>query len=166
MDARAPFSCQDRNVRVDLVRDPHPDAVRALLREYRDSLGFPLDFQYFEFELAALPGAYAPPRGALLLARVDGADAGCVALRPLDGDCCELKRLYVRPAHRRLGLGRLLAGAILAEARALAYARVRLDTVPGMETAQALYRDLGFTETAPYTANPVPGVRFLELELG
>ena len=152
-------------MRVDLVRDPPPDAVRPLLREYASSLGFPLDFQDFEREVAELPGAYAPPRGALLLARVDGDDAGCVALRPLDAETCEMKRLYVRSAHRGAGLGRLLAEAVVAEARARGYASMRLDTVPGMEAAQALYLRLGFRQTAPYTVNPVPGARFLELEL-
>jgi GNAT superfamily N-acetyltransferase len=166
VDARVPTSCQDRNVRVELVHDPTADAVRPLLREYADSLGFSLDFQDFERELAELPGAYAPPRGALLLARVDGEDAGCVALRPLEDGRCEMKRLFVRPAHRGLGLGRLLAEAIVAEARARGYTRMRLDTVPGMEAAQALYGELGFTEIEPYTANPVAGARFLELQLG
>ena len=141
------------------------DAVRALFREYADSLGFPLDFQDFDRELDALPGAYAPPRGVLLLARVDGDPAGCVGLRPLDESTCEMKRLYVRPAHRALGLGRLLAEAVVAEARARGYARMRLDTVPGMETAQALYRALGFRVIEPYRENPVPGAAFLELEL-
>lgn len=165
MDDRAPSSCQDRDVRIDLVRDPPADAVRPLLREYADSLGFPLDFQDFERELAQLPGDYAPPRGLLLLARVNDEDAGCVALRPLGGDTCEMKRLYVRAEHRGAGLGRLLAEAVVAEARGLGYARMRLDTVPGMESAQSLYRRLGFTEIEPYTANPVDGARFLELVL-
>ncbi|HEY3185041.1 MAG TPA: GNAT family N-acetyltransferase, partial [Gaiellaceae bacterium] len=160
-----PSSCQDRDVRIDLVRDPPADAVRPLLREYADSLGFPLDFQDFERELAQLPGDYAPPRGLLLLARVNDEDAGCVALRPLGGDTCEMKRLYVRAEHRGAGLGRLLAEAVVAEARGLGYARMRLDTVPGMESAQSLYRRLGFTEIEPYTANPVDGARFLELVL-
>ena len=141
------------------------DDVRALLREYAASLPFELDFQDFDRELAGLPGAYAPPRGALLVARLDGRVAGCVALRPSTGDVCEMKRLFVRPAARGAGLGRRLAAAIVAEARRLGYARMRLDTTPGMETAQALYEELGFRETAPYTHNPVPGTRFLELEL-
>jgi putative acetyltransferase len=152
-------------MRVDLVRDPPADAVRPLLREYADSLAFPLDFQDFERELAELPGAYAPPRGLLLLARVNDDDAGCVALRPLGGDICEMKRLYVRAAHRGAGLGVLLAETVVDEARGLGYARMRLDTVPGMETAQSLYRRLGFAEIEPYTANPIDGARFLELVL-
>ena len=141
------------------------EEVRALLREYAAALPFELDFQDFDRELAGLPGAYTPPRGALLLARVDGEAAGCVALRPLAENACELKRLFVRPAARGLGLGRRLTTAIVSEARRLGYARMRLDTTPGMEAAQALYAELGFVETAPYRHNPVPGTRFLELEL-
>jgi GNAT superfamily N-acetyltransferase len=139
--------------------------VRELLREYAAALAFPLDFQGFDRELAELPGAYAPPEGALLVARADGAAAGCVALRPLDETTCELKRLYVRPAHRGRGIGRLLVASILEEARRRGYRMMRLDTVPGMESAQALYEQLGFREIAPYTDNPVEGTRFLELEL-
>ena len=144
---------------------PDVEEVRELLRAYADALPFALDFQDFDRELAELPGAYAPPRGALLLARVDGAPVGCVALRPLDGETCEMKRLFVRATARGTGLGRLLVTAIVAEARALGYTRMRLDTTPGMEAAQALYAELGFRETEPYTHNPVPGTRFLALEL-
>ena len=139
--------------------------VRALLRAYAASLPFKLDFQDFDRELAELPGAYAPPRGALLVARVGGVPAGCVALRPFSDGVCELKRLFVRPEARGLGLGRRLATAIVSEARRIGYARMRLDTTPGMGTAQALYEELGFAETAPYRHNPVPGTRFLELVL-
>jgi putative acetyltransferase len=140
-----------------------PDLVeaRALFREYADSLPFSLEFQDFERELAQLPGPYAPPRGALLLVR----GAGCVGLRPLDGSTCEMKRLYVRPSARGRGIGRLLAEAVIAEGRRLGYARMRLDSTPGMESAQALYARLGFREIPAYRANPIPGTRFLELEL-
>lgn len=138
------------------------DPVRALLREYEASLGVSLDFQGFDDEVAELPGAYAPPGGALLIA-AEG--AGCVALRRIDDETCELKRLYVRPEWRSHGLGRQLTAAALERARALGYRRVRLDTLPGMERAQALYAELGFREIAPYRPNPVPGARFLELDL-
>jgi ribosomal protein S18 acetylase RimI-like enzyme len=144
---------------------PAIDVVRVLFREYAESLGFSLDFQDFESEVAALPGVYAPPRGALLVARVDGNPAGCVGVRPLDETTCEMKRLYVRQAYRGRGLGRRLAEAAIAAARRRGYRTMRLDTVPGMEAAQALYRELGFVEIAPYTANPIPGAVFLELRL-
>jgi len=137
------------------------DQVRALLRAYAGSLPFALDFQGFDRELAELPGAYAAPRGALLLVRGEG----CVGLRPLDGGACEMKRLYVRPSARGRGVGRLLVEAAVAEARRLGYARMRLDTTPGMERAQALYEQLGFGEIEPYRVNPVAGTRYLELEL-
>ena len=139
--------------------------VRALLRAYADSLPISLDFQHFEQELASLPGDYAPPRGALLVARTRGTAVGCVALRPLDDATCEMKRLFVSPAQRGTGLGRRLAGAIVARARELGYARMRLDTTPSMREAQALYEQLGFRDIPAYTVNPVAGTRFLELEL-
>jgi putative acetyltransferase len=141
------------------------DAVRGLLREYAASLAFDLDFQDFDRELATLPGAYEAPHGALLGARVQGALAGCVALRRIDDERGELKRLYVRPGARGSGLGHALADAAIDEARRLGYRRLLLDTTPGMERAQALYERLGFVDTGPYTQNPVPGTRFLELEL-
>jgi putative acetyltransferase len=137
------------------------EEVRTLFLEYASALPFPLDFQDFDREVAGLPGAYAPPRGALLLARGEG----CVALRPIDETSCELKRLYVRPEARGTGLGRRLAEAVVAEARRLGYTRMRLDTVPGMDAAQSLYEQLGFREIPPYRPNPIPGARFLELEL-
>jgi GNAT superfamily N-acetyltransferase len=137
------------------------DEIRTLFREYADSLPFALDFQGFDRELAELPGSYAPPRGALLLVR----GAGCVGLRPLDESTCEMKRLYVRPSARGGGIGRLLAEAAIVEARRLGYGRMRLDTTPGMKTAQALYSELGFREIEPYRVNPIPGTRFLELQL-
>ena len=141
------------------------DGVRRLLHDYASSLPFELDFQDFDRELAALPGAYAPPLGALLVARLSGEVVGCVALRPLGGTTCDLKRLFVAAPARGTGLGRRLAEAALDRADRLGYRRVLLDTTPGMEAAQALYRELGFRETEPYTHNPVPGARFLELEL-
>jgi ribosomal protein S18 acetylase RimI-like enzyme len=151
-----------------IVAADRPELVeeaRRLFREYAAGLPFDLGFQGFEEELARLPGEYGPPRGALLLAIAEGECLGCVALRPLDVATAEMKRLYLRPAARGRGLGRLLAEAVLAEARAKGYGRVRLDTVPGMEAAQSLYATLGFREVAAYRPNPVPGARFLELDL-
>jgi ribosomal protein S18 acetylase RimI-like enzyme len=139
--------------------------VRALLREYETELGVDLGFQGFEQELAGLPGDYIAPRGALLVAEVEGAIAGCVALRPLDGNACEMKRLYARPAFRGRGVGRALAAAVIAEAKVIGYARMRLDTLPVMPEAQALYARIGFHEIPPYRENPVPGTRYLELSL-
>jgi putative acetyltransferase len=141
---------------------PHLDDVRVLLGEYWTSFGFTPCFQGFDEELAGLPGAYAPPRGALLLA----AAKGCVAVRALDGRTAEMKRLYVRPQARAGGLGRALADAAVARARELGFSRVVLDTIPGrMDTAIALYRSMGFTETAPYLEAPTPGALCLELAL-
>jgi GNAT superfamily N-acetyltransferase len=141
------------------------ETVRTLFGEYAASLAFSLDFQDFEHELATLPGEYAPPGGALLVATVDGETCGCLGVRPLQQGTCELKRLYVRPELRSGGVGRALTEAAIERARGLGYRRIRLDTVPGMERAQALYLALGFREISAYRANPVPGARFLELDL-
>jgi GNAT superfamily N-acetyltransferase len=139
--------------------------VAALFREYGDSLGIDLSFQGFDDELARLPGEYAPPRGALLLAVEGNEPAGCAGIRPLEDDACELKRLYVRPAFRAGGLGRALSLAAIEEGRRLGYARMRLDTLPSMGAARRLYASLGFREIEPYRFNPVEGTQFLELEL-
>jgi GNAT superfamily N-acetyltransferase len=141
--------------------------VRELFEEYAAWLGFSLAFQGFDAELAGLPGAYAPPAGRLLLARCDGAAAGCGGLRPLGGGACEMKRLYVRPAFRGRALGRLLAQRLVGEAAATGYARMLLDTIPArMAGADRLYRSLGFREIPAYYDNPVRGVRYMGLELG
>jgi len=140
-------------------------ACRNLFLEYQRGLGVSLCFQGFDAELAALPGDYAPPRGRLLIARHGEAVAGCVALRPLFHRDAEMKRLYVRPAHRGTGLGRLLAQRVIREARAIGYESLKLDTLPQMHSAQNLYAKLGFRETAPYNDNPIGGTRFLALDL-
>jgi len=132
------------------------ETVRGFLREYADSLGVDLSFQDFESELADPLGFYE----LVLLA-----EGGCVALRRIDERTCEMKRLYVRPSARGSGLGRRLAEAVIAEARARGYSRMLLDTLPQMTAAQALYRSLGFRDTEPYRHNPVPGATFLELML-
>ena len=141
-------------------------AVATLMRGYAASIGIDLGYQDFDNELASLPGKYAPPTGALLLARNAGRACGCVAVRRLDDDgCCEMKRLYVAPEGRGLGLGRRLAEAVLAEARRLGYREMRLDTLPTMQGAIALYRSLGFVETVPYYATPIPDTVFLRRSL-
>lgn len=140
----------------------HLDEVRALLGEYWRAFGFTPCFQGFDEELAGLPGAYGPPRGALLLAP----GAGCVALRPLDARTAEMKRLYVRPQARGAGLGRTLALAAIARARELGFARLVLDTIPErMDAAVKLYRSMGFRDTAPYGPAPTPCGLCLELPL-
>jgi putative acetyltransferase len=143
--------------------------LREIFREYARGLGVDLCFQNFEQELAGLPGEYAPPRGALVVAHVDGELAGCVALRPLDTadypNAAEMKRLYVRRAFRGFGLGRQLAEAILDAARQAGYASVLLDTLDDMEAARALYEDLGFEAIPPYYHNPIAGAHYLKVDL-
>ncbi len=142
-------------------------AAASLFRAYATSLPIDLAYQGFEEEVAALPGKYAPPSGALLLARrADGEAIGCVALRAIEPEgCCELKRLYVSPEGRGLGLGRALVTAILAEAAQLGYREIRLDTLPTMTGALALYRKAGFEPTAPYYDTPITGTVFLAKRL-
>jgi putative acetyltransferase len=140
--------------------------ARELFLEYAGSLNFSLCFQSFDKELEGLPGDYAPPEGRLLLAQYDGALAGCVALHKLEPQICEMKRLYVRPQFRGKGLGRILAEAVIAQAREIGYTTIRLDTVePVMKNAVAMYRILGFQEIAPYRSNPIEGALYMELHL-
>jgi shikimate dehydrogenase len=140
-------------------------AAAALFREYQQSLGVDLCFQDFEAEVVGLPGAYAAPRGTLLLAVGNGQVLGCVALRPIADEACEMKRLYVRSSARGLALGRSLAVAVIGFARAAGYRRMRLDTLDRLHEAMQLYRSLGFRACAPYYDNPLPGVVFQELDL-
>ena len=154
-------------VRLEAAQPLEP--VRELLREYARSLDVDLCFQNFEEELEALPGEYEAPAGQLLLAYVGGALAGCGGLRALPdvdyANACEMKRLYVRPAFRRFGLGRQLAEALLDEARRAGYSVMLLDTLDDMESARELYTTLGFVEIAPYYYNPIPGAHYLKAEL-
>ena len=145
------------------------EATREIFREYARSLDVDLCFQNFEAELAGLPGEYAPPGGHLLLAHVDGQLAGCGALRALSeadyANACDMKRLYVRPAFRGFGLGRILAEGLLDEARRIGYSAMLLDTLDDMEAARELYGSLGFSEIPPYYFNPIPGAHYLKADL-
>jgi putative acetyltransferase len=143
--------------------------ARAIFREYASGLGVDLCFQNFEAELAGLPGEYAQPQGVLLLALVNGAVAGCGALRPLPDvdypDACEMKRLFVRPGQRGLGLGRALAQALIDHATQVGYSFLLLDTLDDMEAARGMYAVMGFEEIPPYYFNPIAGAHYLKLDL-
>ena len=147
----------------------HLDAARGIFEEYVASLGIDLQFQNIDEELAGLPGEYAPPLGRLLLATVDGELAGCGAFRPITdvdhANACEMKRLYVRRAFRRFGLGRVIAQALMDHAREAGYSAMLLDTLDEMETARGLYVTLGFEEVAPYYFNPIAGSHYLKAVL-
>jgi len=154
---------------MDLIQAESPTQVeiaRQLFKEYAAGLGINLCFQNFQQELDELPGAYAPPTGRLLLAMINGEAVGCVALRKIDAETCEMKRLFVRPEFRGTGLGLNLAETIISAGRELGYRRMRLDTLPEkMERAVRMYRSLGFKEIEPYYENPVEVVTYMELEL-
>lgn len=162
---------RSRRPRIELRRPGEAQLAdtAAIFREYAQSLDVDLCFQGFDAELASLPGEYAAPAGALLLAWVDGEVAGCGAMRPLAdvdyANACEMKRLYVRPGFRRLGLGRVLAQALLDEARRAGYSAMLLDTLDEMESARELYASLGFVEIPPYYFNPIAGAHYLMAEL-
>lgn len=145
------------------------EEVRAIFQEYAKSIKVDLCFQNFDRELATLPGEYVEPRGALLMARVSGQLVGCCALRPLDNvdypNACEMKRLYVRRAFRKQGIGRQLVEAILDCARQANYDCVLLDTLSDMESARALYQDLHFEEIPPFYHNPIEGAHYLKVQL-
>jgi putative acetyltransferase len=158
---------------IELIEPDSPalwDDTRAVLRDYQASLAVDLCFQGFEAELLGLPGVYLPPHGLLLLATVEGAVAGCGAFRPLpDADypnSCEMKRLFVRPAFRGFGLGRLLAQALMDRATESGYSNMLLDTLDEMEAARGLYESLGFAEVPPFYFNPLPGAHYLKADLG
>jgi ribosomal protein S18 acetylase RimI-like enzyme len=143
----------------------HLDEIRQLFREYENFLGVDLCFQGFEEELARLPGEYAPPKGSFLLAVNGKNTAGCVALREFNGDVCEMKRLYLRPKYRGVGLGRKLGEKIIEEAARIGYSSIRLDTLKNLKEAMGLYESLGFKRVDPYYDNPLPGVMYWELQL-
>jgi putative acetyltransferase len=153
---------------VELVSAQTPELVavaRKLFLEYADAIGVDLEYQGFSAELAALPSPYEPPHGTLLIAQVDGNAAGCVALRRLDDHAGEMKRLYVRPSFRSLGLAKRLVAAVILAARNAGCSELRLDTLPSMASAQELYRTLGFREIPPYNNAHLPGTRFYTLRL-
>lgn len=145
--------------------DARVTQARTLLVEYADFLGVDLSFQNFDRELSDFPASYLPPTGALLVATRDERLAGIIAMRRLDKECCEMKRLFVRPDFRGRSVGRDLAVAIINTAKNMGYQRMRLDTLPGMDEAQRLYRSLGFRDIAAYYENPIPGTTYLELDL-
>ncbi len=154
------------DIRIAAVEDANGLAhVRSLFMEYAEWLDVDLCFQGFDTEMEQFPGFYSPPGGLLLLARVDGAPAGAVGLRPLDDGVCEMKRMYVRQPWRNLKLGRLLAERVIGEARRLGYCRMCLDTLARLTAAETLYKSLGFRRIDAYYDNPLDGVRYYALDL-
>jgi ribosomal protein S18 acetylase RimI-like enzyme len=156
----------EESLRISFCRtETQINQVRRLFGEYNDFLGVDLSFQGFDEEMESLPGAYGPPAGALLLSEDRGKAAGCVGLRHLKGDVCEMKRLYVRPAFRGTGLGRRLAIRIIEAAEKIGYAKMRLDTLDKLTMAIVLYESLGFKRIPAYYANPLDGVIYWEKDL-
>jgi len=159
-------SSEDRIELIQAALPAHIEQARELFLEYAGSLDFSLCFQSFDEELKNLPGAYSPPDGRLLLAQLSGQPAGCVALRKLENNICEMKRLYVRPAYRGKRLGKMLVDRVIAEAHTIGYQSMRLDTVASsMLDAIELYRRIGFREIPPYRSNPIAGALYMELVL-
>jgi ribosomal protein S18 acetylase RimI-like enzyme len=146
-------------------KEIHYQKVRELFQQYADSLDFDLEFQGFSLELATLPGNYAPPQGCILLAEDSGEIVGCVALRPLEGNICEMKRLFVESDYRGRGIGRMLACSVIDRARGIGYAKMRLDTIATMEAARTLYYSLEFKNIQAYCHNPLKDSSYMELEL-
>lgn len=170
MEETAFMNANDRHpcCEIDLAVATAPaqlDEIRRLFLEYARSLNFNLCFQDFDAELASLPGKYAPPDGVLILARVNGQSAGCIALRKIEDGVCEMKRLYVRDSYRGLKIGRLLIARIIEEAENRNYQLIRLDTAPDMKAAQSLYESFGFRDIEPYIYNPLQGARYMERSL-
>ena len=150
---------------IEANSEKHLEHIRELFKEYAESLGFTLDFQNFNKELAELPGEYAPPAGRLILALWDDEIAGCVALRKFKDTICEMKRMYVKARFRRKGIGRQLAENIVKEARKIGYTHMRIDTIETMKQANSLYKSMGFKEIKPYRYNPIKGAKYMELSL-
>lgn len=149
----------------EVITNKQISQIKKLFKEYANSLGFDLDFQNFEKELEELPGEYKPPNGCLLLAKFNGRIAGCVSLRKLSQNYCEMKRLYVKPEFRGKEMGRKLAITVIEKARKLGYLFMRMDTIDWMSEAITLYRSLGFKKIPPYTYNPIENALYFELKL-
>jgi putative acetyltransferase len=161
----APMAKKKRRMAIIEAHGEDMNLIKELFREYEEYLGFDLCFQDFEKELASLPGAYGPPRGALLLAKAEGQVQGCIALRAIDHDTCEMKRLYLRSDARGKGVGYALCLAVIDRARALEFKSMKLDTVSKLQKAIELYRSIGFQPCAAYCHNPQPDVEYFELQL-
>lgn len=159
------LTCMSSGVSIIPAKTEHMDYMRELFREYEAFLDVDLCFQGFEEELASLPGNYAPPAGALFIAVASGQPAGCVAVRPLEDKVCEMKRLFVRPDYRGLGLGRELARTVIEESIKIGYERMRLDTLKFLGGAIHIYKSLGFRRIGAYYENPLQEVMYWELEL-